>query len=129
AALGVLMAPASATAASGDWPQYLHGPQHSSVSATTAFTTANAAQAHQLWRFTPGTVAGKPAPLLDASPTVVGSRVYIGAQSGVFFALDATTGKVVWKRQLDVEAATTCPARGVTSTAAVVRDAASGATV
>src|SRR5438552_10255765 len=67
AALGVLMAPASATAASGDWPQYLHGPQHSSVSATTAFTTANAAQAHQLWRFTPGTVAGKPAPLLDAS--------------------------------------------------------------
>ena len=55
-------APAPALAASGDWPQYLHGPQHSSVSATTAVTTVNAAQAHQLWHFQPGAIAGKPAP-------------------------------------------------------------------
>src|SRR6478609_3077894 len=69
----VAAAPAPALAASGDWPQYLHGPQHSSVSATTA--------------------------------------------------------KVVWKRLLDVEAATTCAARGITSTAAVVPDPTTGTTV
>jgi outer membrane protein assembly factor BamB len=129
AAAGVVaVAPSPALAASGDWPQYLHGPQHSSVSATTAFTTANAGQAKQLWHFQPGAIAGNPAPGVNASPTVVGSRVYIGAESGMFYVLDATTGKVVWKRLLDVEAATTCPARGITSTAAVVPDPTTGKT-
>ena len=66
---------------------------------------------------------------MNASPTVVGSRVYIGAEWEMFFALDATTGKVVWKRQLDVEAATTCPARGISSTAAAVPDSTTGKTV
>jgi polyvinyl alcohol dehydrogenase (cytochrome) len=129
AALGVAVPPAQALAASGDWPQYLHGPQHSSFSATTAFTTAIAAQAHMIWHFQPGTIAGKPAPGVNASPTVVGSRVYIGAESGMFYSLDAATGKLLWKRQLDVESSTTCPARGVSSTAAVVPDPATGKTV
>jgi polyvinyl alcohol dehydrogenase (cytochrome) len=92
------------------------------VSATTAFTPANAAGASQLWRFTPAAVSGKPRPLLDASPTVVGTRVYIGSQAGIFYALNAGTGKVVWKRSLDVETHYTCPADGISATAAVVPD-------
>ena len=118
-------APSSAMAASLDWPQYLHGPQHSSVSAATAFTTADASSAHELWHFTPATVSGKPAPKLDASPAVVGTRLYIGSEAGVFYALNASTGSVAWKRQLDVESHFTCQPDGISSTAAVVTDPAS----
>src|SRR6185437_6034567 len=88
--LGLVIAaavPAPALAASTDWPQYLHGPQHASVSTATAITTANAASLHQLWRFTPAAVSGKPAPKLEASPTVVGARLYIGSEAGLFYAL------------------------------------------
>ena len=105
-----------------DWPQYLYGPQHSSVSPATAFTPSNAASATQVWHWQPPVIAGKPAPLLDASPTVVGGVVYIGAVSGGFYALNETTGAVVWRRQLDTEPHITCPARGIISTAAVLPD-------
>ncbi len=124
-------APATAAAASStDWPQYLHGPQHSSTSLATAITPATAPALKQLWHWKPGTVSGLPAPRLDGSPTVVGSRVYIGATSGVFYALDATRGTIVWKRTLDVQPSGTCAAaRGITATAAVVNDPVSGAQV
>jgi outer membrane protein assembly factor BamB len=110
-----------------DWPQYLHGPQHSSLSLTTAITPSNAASVTQLWHWQPPVVGGKPAPVLDASPTVVGGRLYIGAESGQFYALDETKGAVRWHRQLDTEANVTCPARGITATAAVLPDPVTGA--
>ena len=115
-----------ATGPSLDWPQYLHGPQHSSMGFATAFTPSNAASASQVWHFQPPSVTGKPAPRLDASPTVVAGRVYIGAVSGGFYALNETTGAVVWSRQLDTEPHVTCPARGITSTAAVLPDPVTG---
>jgi outer membrane protein assembly factor BamB len=118
--------PSPAFAATTDWPQYLHGPQHASVSAATAFTTANAASVRRVWHFTPGAVSGKPAPKLDASPTVVGKRLYIGSESGVFYALNAATGAVAWKRQLDVETGSTCASDGISATAAVVPDPTTG---
>src|SRR5438874_2585404 len=105
-----------------DWPQYLHGPQHSSVSNATAFTTSNSGSATQVWHWQPPTISGRPAPLLDASPVVVSGAVYIGAQSGGFYALNESTGKVIWSRQLDFEAHVTCPARGISATAAVLPD-------
>ena len=134
---GALLLPQGAGAAAGasqaagpslDWTQYLHGPQHSSVSLSTAFTPVNAASASQVWHFQPPSVTGKPAPRLDASPTVVAGRVYIGAQSGGFFALKEATGARVWSRQLDTEPHVTngCPARGITSTAAVLPDPVTG---
>jgi polyvinyl alcohol dehydrogenase (cytochrome) len=121
--------PAPAEAATGpalDWPQYLHGPQHSSVSAATAFTPSNAASASQVWHWQPPTVTGKPSPRLDASPIVAAGRVYIGAESGRFYALNESTGAVVWSRQLDTEPKGTCPARGITATAAVKPDPVTG---
>ena len=127
--LGLVVAvalPAPALAASTDWPQYLHGPQHASVSTATAITTANAASLHQLWHFTPAAVSGKPAPRLEASPTVVGARLYIGSEAGLFYALNTATGAVVWKRQLDVQGASTCGADGISATAAVVPDPTTG---
>ena len=124
--VSALLVPGTALAATGDWPQYLHGPQHSSVSLTSAFTVANAAQTHQVWHFSPSVVTGKPAPKLDASPTIVGGKVFIGSEAGVFYALNASTGGVVWKHSLDTQAHLTCPASGISATAAVVKDPISG---
>jgi outer membrane protein assembly factor BamB len=115
-----------AVSSSLDWTQYLHGPQHASVSAASAFTTANASSATLVWHWTPPKVTGEPAPGLNASPTVAGGRVFIGAESGGFYALNEATGAVEWSAQLDTEPAKTCPARGISSTAAVVNDPVSG---
>ena len=115
-----------AAAPSLDWSQYMHGPQHSSVSPATAVTTANAASVALSWHWQPPVVSGKPAPLVDASPTVVAGRVFIGAQSGGFYALNESTGTAEWSKQLDTESHQTCPARGITATAAVVNDPVSG---
>jgi outer membrane protein assembly factor BamB len=106
-----------------DWPQYLHGPQHSSVSPDTAFTTSNAGSATLAWHWPP---AGQTV-VLDASPTVVGGTVYIGAQSGQFYALNESTGVQLWKRFLDTNQKGTCGrVRGVSATAAVLPDPVTG---
>src|SRR5216683_2747345 len=121
--------PASAAPAAGaglNWRQYLQGPQHSSVSLATAFTPSNAASASQVWHWQPPAVTGKPPPRLEASPTVAAGLVYIGAESGGFYALSEATGGVAWSRQLDTEPHVTCPARGITSTAAVLPDPVTG---
>src|SRR5690348_3057283 len=110
-----------------DWPQYLHGPQHASVSAAAAFTPSNAASAALVWHWQPPVVSGEPAPVLDASPTVVAGVVYIGAQSGGFYALKESTGAVVWSRLLDTRPNVTCRPLGITATAAVLPDPVTGA--
>ena len=109
-----------------DWPQYLYGPQHGSVSPATTFTPSNAASATLVWHWQPPAVTGQPPPVLDASPTVVAGRVYIGAQSGGFYALNEKTGAVVWSRQLDTRPKVTCRPLGITSTAAVLPDPVTG---
>ena len=118
---------AGLTGASLDWPQFLHDPQHDSVSNATAFTPSNAASATKVWHWRPPTVSGRPAPDLNASPTVVAGVVYIGAVSGGFYALKESTGAMLWRRQLDTLPPTgTCSARGITSTAAVLPDPVTG---
>jgi outer membrane protein assembly factor BamB len=97
------------------------------VSAATAFTLANAASATRVWHWQPPEVHGKPAPVLDASPTVVAGRVFIGAQSGMFYALKESTGAVLWSRQLGIRPSIKkCKPRGITSTATVLPDPVSG---
>jgi outer membrane protein assembly factor BamB len=118
-------APAAVTAG---WPQYMRGPLHDSVSRAMAFTPSNAGSVRRVWHWQPPAIAGEPPPNLDASPTAVAGRVYIGAESGGFYALDEATGVVVWSTQLDTEPAVTCDAEGITSTAAVQPDPVTGAT-
>jgi outer membrane protein assembly factor BamB len=126
AAVSAVAGSAGLGSASLDWPQFLGGPQHSSVSNATAFTPLNAASAAQVWHWQPPVISGEPAPVLDASPTVVAGTVYIGAQSGAFYALNESTGAVVWSRQLDIRPNVTCRPLGITSTAAVLPDPVTG---
>ena len=115
-----------AKASSLDWSQYLHGPEHSSVSQATAFTLSNSASPAEVWHWQPPVISGKPTAALDSSPTVVAGVVYIGAGSGGFYALNESTGALIWSRQLDTGKNTSCLGRGIVATAAVVPDPSTG---
>ena len=137
-AMSVLLVPAAGAADSSraaaigatDWPAYEHGPAHSStVVGDLAITTANASSLHALWHFAAGagTGTGHPGPGFDASPTVVNGVVYIGSRTGLFYALSATTGAVLWQHQLDFGSSSVCPSKGIVGTATVAADPVTGA--
>jgi polyvinyl alcohol dehydrogenase (cytochrome) len=128
AALLLLLLPAPssrAVLAADNWSSYLFGPRHTSYQASaTVITVANAASLVPVWTWFPDppTEPGQPGPQLFSSPTVVGGRIYIGSQTGDFYALDEVTGAVIWKTNLGWQPAISCPARGIYSTATVGKD-------
>jgi polyvinyl alcohol dehydrogenase (cytochrome) len=112
-----------------NWPGYLMGPAHSSAStAAVAITPATAPDLIHAWKWVPAaaTMAGQPGKTLFASPTIVDGSVYIGANTGVFYALNEATGQVLWQRFLGFVTQKTCGKRGITSTATVAPDPVSG---
>lgn len=122
------VAPSTITA--GDWNNYLHDPQHSSYSPTeTAITPANAGSLVQRWKFTgdKATMSGQPGPGIFSSPTVADGSVYVGANNGYFYQLNATTGAVQHKVFIGFrKRLSACSARGFISTAAVAPDPVTG---
>src|SRR5690242_17162531 len=114
AGLGLLLGlglPASAAVETADWPAYEHGGTHSSARfGDPTITASNASHVHVAWQFSPGT-------RWDASPTVVNGRVYIGARNAVLYALDASSGAIVWQKQLDGGSSTYCASKGIVGTA------------
>ncbi|MGN6793785.1 MAG: outer membrane protein assembly factor BamB family protein [Streptosporangiaceae bacterium] len=104
-----------------NWPAYLQGPAHSSYNAqATAFTPADSGALTHDWTWAPPapTQTGQPSGL-EASPTVVNGVVYIGANTGIFYALKESTGKVLWHQNLGYQPNLGCGALGIISTAAV----------
>lgn len=127
AALAVFANPSNG-ASFFNWPGYLFGPDHPSVNvASTSVTQANVTSLHQVWHWTPpkGPVAGSNNKLF-ATPTVYNGRVFIGANTGVFYALDETTGAVLWSQYTGYVQKHTCGARGMISTATVDPDPVTG---
>ena len=125
AVLAVLAAtPPAIAGPATDWPAYLNNARHSSKSASTAITPANAGTLTKAWSFTsPGpTMTGQPGKAFVASPIVSGGRVFIGSNTGVFYALQQSTGAVAWSRFLGFSPRHTCNARGIASTATVAVD-------
>jgi polyvinyl alcohol dehydrogenase (cytochrome) len=123
-----LTAPSSA-ATTDNWTSYLFNRGHSSYNAAaTAITPTNVGSltSYWQWRAAPPTKAGQPGAALYASPTVYQGRVYIGANTGVFYALDLATKRVVWSKFLGYVPKQTCGARGLISTAALAFDASRG---
>ena len=113
-----------------DWPAYLREPQHSSYNQlATAITPANASSLVQNWSFSdrPPTRTGQPGVGFNASPTVYNGVIYIGSNTGQFYAINESTGGVLWHRLLGYTTGNTCRTHmGVTSTAAVATDPVSG---
>lgn len=117
------------TSLAQDWPGYLFDNGHSSHNAlATAITPANAATLVEAWSFNdPQPLPGQPAAGLYSSPTVVNGVVFIGSNTGNFYALNEATGSVLWQQLLGFTTPVTCGrGHGVTSTATVATDPVSG---
>jgi hypothetical protein len=71
-------------------------------------------------------MSGQPRRMFLASPTVSNGVVYIGSNTGVFYALDLSTGTILWQRFLGFSPKKTCGAQGIVSTAAVASDPITG---
>ena len=130
-ALGVLLLAsvtrwplAVAAAPAADWPAYLRDARHSSLSPSGVITPANTGSLAIAWSFTPPgpTMPGQPSAGFVASPIVSAGLVFIGSNTGVFYALNERTGAVVWSRFLGFAPPLTCDARGISSTATVAVD-------
>jgi len=112
-----------------NWSQYLYSAKHASENPTaTTITPANASTLKQVWKFTPDAGAIPGLGGFYASPTVYNGVVYIGARNGYFYALNETSGVVIWKRFIGYVSPTTCGPEGFTSTATVKPDPTTGRT-
>ena len=69
---------------------------------------------------------GQPGRRLYSSPTVYAGHIYIGADTGVVYALDEASGQVTWQQFLGFVTEKTCGKRGITSTATVALDPVTG---
>jgi outer membrane protein assembly factor BamB len=109
-----------------NWPSFLLSPRHSSFNRkATAITRDNVTDLAEAWTWNPDppTQEGQPPAQLYSSPTVFDGRIYIGSNTGDFYALDEDTGSVIWKQSFGyLEKSETCGARGLTSTATVAND-------
>ncbi|MBA3963617.1 MAG: PQQ-binding-like beta-propeller repeat protein [Chthoniobacterales bacterium] len=121
---------ATAAAQSSDWNGYLHDPAHSSHNArATAITQANATTLVPDWTFVDPqpTLQGQPVASLYSTPTVSNGVVYIGSNTGMFYALNETTGALLWQQLLGFTTPKSCGSgHGVVSAAAVATDPVSG---
>ncbi len=104
-------------ASAEDWPKYQRDLSNSGHSAETAISSKNVKSLQSKWTFaTKDKISASP-----AVATVNGtSTVFLGAWSGVFYALNAVTGKPIWSFTVDLKG-NCSPATGcrIGSTAAV----------
>jgi len=112
---GCLLATAGPASAIGptDWPAFLGGPLHTSLSSDSAITSANAPTLKQKWRFNLPYVS---------SPVVADGSVFIGSYTGFFFKINAVTGIKQNKIFLGFQPKLTCAPFGFASTATVAVD-------
>jgi alcohol dehydrogenase (cytochrome c) len=79
-------------AAAADWSMYGHDYANTRYSPLTQITTANVHELKPAWVFHTGIVAA-----FETTPIVVGTTMYITTANDHVFALDARTGKMLWR--------------------------------
>jgi outer membrane protein assembly factor BamB len=136
-ALAVLLAvsttmasgPVGAAAGSSNWTSYLFNTHHSSYNfAATSIRTGNLDRLQPVWNWVQPKSSN---PAIWASPTVYNGVVYIGVESGYFYAVSESTHAVLWSIFMGTTPATAeCgKSLGITSTAVVAHNAITGETV
>ncbi len=101
-ALPLLSVCVVAGCACGDWTAYRHDghrsgdqPRASALSDPTRVSSL-----HEIWAFKPSNYGDADAAGFVASPTVYKGKVFIGHRNGRFYAIDANTGKLIWRYPL-----------------------------
>ncbi len=84
-----------------DWPAYNGGPDRNHFSPLTQITPANVANLRVAWTYASGGVDSvKNSTQMQCNPLVVGGMLYGVSAGSQAFALDATTGREIWKTAL-----------------------------
>src|SRR6478609_8894455 len=108
-------APSAWAASAHDWPTFLQNPARTGATVDPTLTVANAATLKAKWKFKTG------APIAT-SASVVGTTAYFGSWDGNEYAINTSTGALIWKQSLGLTQDPGCqpPTIGITSAAAVV---------
>jgi quinoprotein glucose dehydrogenase len=98
---GLLLAAFGAMAAPGDWPSYGGAPGGGQHSTLTQITPANVGRLRIAWSFRTGEM-GQDLPdpdrrRFEANPLVIDGRMYLNSGTGIVFALDAASGRLLWR--------------------------------
>jgi outer membrane protein assembly factor BamB len=118
-------APAGSTV-TVDYPGFMHDGAHSSYSpAATTITPSSSLSLR--WTFQEPPVAGGLSPGFYATPLVISHVMYEGSNSGEFYAIDMSTGNVIWQKFIGFEAKAKCRSQGIYATSASGFDPSSGA--
>ena len=92
---------AAAASDAGDWPMYRGDPAGTGFSALDRITAANVADLAEAWTYPLAAVdEGARGPNSQATPIVVDGVMYLPAADRVV-ALDAATGREIWRHALD----------------------------
>jgi outer membrane protein assembly factor BamB len=79
-----------------DWPMYGRNFQHTFTNRDSPINPRTVANLQPVWDFATEDV-------VTASPTVVDGVVYVGGWDGYFYALDASSGGLIWKFAVDCQ--------------------------
>ncbi|MDX6389001.1 MAG: hypothetical protein QOJ73_64, partial [Streptosporangiaceae bacterium] len=115
-AVTAAVAPAPAIAASyQDWPMFLQNPERTAATTDPKLSVASAPTLKLKFAF----ATGGP---IATSVSIVGTTAYVGSWDGYEYAVNTSTGAMIWKQNLGVTVDAGCNPvnNGVTSAAAVV---------
>ena len=76
-----------------DWKEYLGGPDRNHYSDLTEINTSNVSQLQKVWEFHTGDTSGQ----MQCNPIIVDGLLFGSTASIEIFALDAASGKEVWR--------------------------------
>ncbi|TDB62698.1 outer membrane protein assembly factor BamB family protein [Arundinibacter roseus] len=83
----------TATETTSEWREYLGGPGRTNYSPLTQITAANVGNLQVAWEYHTGDFSG----LMPSNPIIVDGVLYAPTASSQIFALDAVTGKEIWR--------------------------------
>jgi quinoprotein glucose dehydrogenase len=100
-------APASPPPAKDDWTAYGGTGFGQRYSALDQITPANVGQLEEAWHFRTGDVRGQPGDpeetTFEVTPLKIGERLFLCTPHQAVIALDATTGKQIWRYTPEVQ--------------------------
>jgi outer membrane protein assembly factor BamB len=122
----VAAVPAGSVPPAVDHPGFMHDVAHSSFSSDATTITPSGSLSLK-WTFQEAKAKGRLRPAFYSTPIVVEHVMYVGSNSGEFYAIDMGTGGVIWQHFLGFEPKATCRNQGFYATAASGTDPTTGA--